>query len=72
MFCSLNRTNGEQIAPGVGSLFKKTIDIEKSRILNCSCDFIREIKVVINVLHNLDMLNLFDALGGFIKITSDK
>ena len=74
MFCSLDRTNVEQIAPGVGSLFKKTIDTGKSGILNCSCDFIREIKVVRNVLHNLDIiLNLFVALGGFIKIIiSDK
>lgn len=49
MLCSLDRTNVEQLAPGVGSLFKKkNIDAGKSGILNGSCDFIREIKVVRN------------------------
>lgn len=73
MFCSLDRTNVEQIAPGAGSLFKKTIVTGKSGILNCSCDFIREINEVINVLHNLGfLLNLFVALGSFITVTSEK
>lgn len=73
MFCYLDRTNVAHMAPGLESLFKKTIDTGKSGMLNCSCDFIREIKVVINVLHNLDIiLNLFVARGGFSKITSAK
>lgn len=33
---------------GGKSLQKKNIDAGKSGILNCSCDFIREIKVVRN------------------------
>lgn len=42
-------------------------------MLNCSCDFIGEIKVVINGLHNLDsILSLLVALGGFIKIIPAK
>jgi len=45
---------------------------QNSEILNCSGDFIREIKVAKNVLHNLDVIfNLFVALGGFIKMISD-
>lgn len=73
MFCSLDRTNVERIAPGAGSLVKETTVPGKSGILNCSCDFIREINEVINVLHNLSfLLNLFVALGGFITVVSDK